>query len=280
MTGYTIRIYIPDEKIDGLKITRITTEKGNLIIFPRNKLVEAMNKSKITKMPLVYFLVGFDAEKEQNIVYVGQSQDCFGRMKAHDKNKEFWTHALVFTNVGENFNTAHIQYLERFCQDKIEEAERYILQKVSKLSPPHIDYSVKVEALHYFKTIELLTKTIGHNMFEGIRKSEQDIDTFVLKIKGITAFGQYNEEGFLVFKNSQVSKKVGELSPNYIKIRESLISKNIIKLVDNILVFQEDYLFNSPSQPAAIIHGYQKNGLLAWIRVKDGKTLKEVLESQ
>ena len=57
--------------------------------------------------------------------------------------------------------------------------------------------------------------------------------------------------------------------------RQALIDKGII---DEALVFQQDYLFSSPSLSAGIVVGYSINGRIAW-KNKKGVTLKE-LESE
>jgi hypothetical protein len=44
---------------------------------------------------------------------------------------------------------------------------------------------------------------------------------------------------------------------------------------DNFLVFQEDYIFNSPSAAAVTIKGRASNGWTAW-KNKEGKTLDEL----
>ena len=47
-----------------------------------------------------------------NRVYIGETDDLPGRLDSHNKNKEFWNRAIVFTSKDANLNKAHIRYLE------------------------------------------------------------------------------------------------------------------------------------------------------------------------
>ena len=54
-----------------------------------------------------------------------------------------------------------------------------------------------------------------------------------------------------------------------------LIEEDILKNENNVYVFQQDYIFNSPSAAAATILGRSANGWTSW-KDKNGKTLDEL----
>lgn len=58
-------------------------------------------------------------------------------------------------------------------------------------------------------------------------------------------------------------------------LRKRLIEENILKKEDNANVFQQDYIFNSPSAASATILGRSSNGWMSW-KDKEGKTLDEL----
>jgi|TARA_B110000967_G_scaffold162568_1_gene169150 hypothetical protein len=58
-------------------------------------------------------------------------------------------------------------------------------------------------------------------------------------------------------------------------LRKRLIEKDILKNENNVYVFQQDYIFNSPSAAAAAILGRSANGWTSW-KDKNGKTLDEL----
>jgi hypothetical protein len=63
------------------------------------------------------------------------------------------------------------------------------------------------------------------------------------------------------------------MTQSFIKLRQQLIDKGILKQNTDDLEFTEDYIFTSPSLGAAIVMGRNANGLEEW-KLKSGQTLK------
>ena len=64
------------------------------------------------------------------------------------------------------------------------------------------------------------------------------------------------------------------MTQNFLKIRQQLIDKQVMKEKGDYFEFPEDYIFTSPSTAAAMILGRNANGLTEW-RLPSGMTLKE-----
>lgn len=60
---------------------------------------------------------------------------------------------------------------------------------------------------------------------------------------------------------------------SFVKLRQQLIEKNIVRQNGTSLEFFEDYIFTSPSLAAAIVMGRNANGLEEW-KLANGQTLK------
>ena len=58
-------------------------------------------------------------------------------------------------------------------------------------------------------------------------------------------------------------------------LRKRLLEEGVLKAENGVYVFQQDYIFNSPSAAAATILGRSSNGWRSW-KDKDGKTLDEL----
>ena len=67
------------------------------------------------------------------------------------------------------------------------------------------------------------------------------------------------------------------MASSSLRLRQSLIDNEDLRLTNENYVFTEDYIFSSPTTAAVIVMGRNANGLVEW-KLKDGKTLKEFEE--
>ncbi len=130
----------------------------------------------------------------------------------------------------------------------------------------------------FIQNIKVLTNTLGHKVFEEKRDLKHIIrqDFFFIKaIRGADAKGEPTSEGFVVFKESKAAgSTVSSMTRGFLNLRQRLIDEGVIKLVGDVYLFLEDYIFSSPSTASSIILGRNSNGLTEW-KLKSGKTLKE-----
>ena len=100
---------------------------------------------------------------------------------------------------------------------------------------------------------------------------------FFMNIDGLKAeaFYKYNTE-FKLLATSQISKTYkGATKEIYKKQREKILSSLKHRVMDNYIIIQEDYSFESPSGAAKFVVGGNKNGWNVW-KDKDGKTLDQL----
>jgi predicted GIY-YIG superfamily endonuclease len=77
-----------------------------------------------------YILYGsyFDrSEEDRRKLYVGKTKDPKQRGDAHEREKDFWTDALVFTSSGPWMNSAHAGAIEKQFIEWVRDANRYIV---------------------------------------------------------------------------------------------------------------------------------------------------------
>lgn len=77
-----------------------------------------------------YILYGsyFDrSDESRRKLYVGKTKDPIQRGDAHEREKDFWTDALVFTSSGPWMNSAHAGALEKQFIEWVNDANRYIV---------------------------------------------------------------------------------------------------------------------------------------------------------
>ncbi|SIS66627.1 protein of unknown function [Salimicrobium salexigens] len=277
--GRTIQIFLPFGSPRGVKIAEITNRTVQAIYIPRHELHKAAERPEVQNVGL-YFLFGQNAEDSKPQVYVGEAENCMKRLEQHHKQKEFWDAAVVFvTNNHQNqFTKTDVKFLEHLAYQEVGRIGRYkIDQTIPTLS--FVPEWRQVDLADIFDTLKILLSTLGYPLFEEMRKTtaEDEQDVFYCRAKGMEARGEYNDEGFVVFKGSRMSAETTNSTHQHFKvIRETLIKDGIVtQNVDGGYVFAEDYSFPSPSQAAAIVLGRNSNGWKEW-KSKEGKTLDEL----
>ena len=82
----SILIFLPDGSPRSVKIAEITNRVVKAVLIPRNKL-EYIGQRDEAKNVGLYFLFGESSEKAKPIVYIGEAEDCFTRIKQHNREK-------------------------------------------------------------------------------------------------------------------------------------------------------------------------------------------------
>lgn len=130
--------------------------------------------------------------------------------------------------------------------------------------------------LDNFDTAKILLATLGYPIFEKKRKAKSNKELFYCQGKGASAVGELTDDGFLVYKDSKANIETTKGMNKWIRVlRKRLIEEDILKNENNTYVFQQDYIFNSPSAAAATVLGRSANGWTSW-KDKNGKTLDEL----
>ena len=111
--GKTIRLYLVDGAATGPVIAEVINWTGQLMVVPRAQLSELAKREELQRTG-VYILIGPDPHAAQDRVYIGEGDDVFARLKAHDKDesKDFWTRAVTVTSKDFNLTKAHGRHLE------------------------------------------------------------------------------------------------------------------------------------------------------------------------
>jgi len=277
MRGKTISIFIPDSNPRGVKICDIKDSIVKAIFIPRNKLEDVYKRSDILD-PGIYFLFGNEDEVGKPKVYIGEAENLLNRIKQHNVSKDFWNTAICFVSEKRNINKAHIKYLENYCASEAQRINKCKLENgvtptQSSLTEQDVDF-----VLSFFDDLKVLIATLGFPIFEESQKRIEN--RFFCKREGIEAEGEYSEDGMTVFKGSQARLEVTpSINESILNLRNALIEQGVIKQENDVYVFQEDYLFRSPSSAAAIILTINVNGWNAWKNEK-GETLDEVFRKE
>jgi hypothetical protein len=273
----TIQIYLPFGSARDIKIATITSRIMEAIFIPRSKLSKAAERDEVNCVG-IYFLFGESDDSVKPIVYVGESENCYKRLNQHNQNKDFWQSAIIIRSKTNDFNRAHVRYLEYFCYSKITEVDRYKLFNSAVPAKPHIQEAFEAELIDYIDTITILLSTLGYPVLEDTHKfsSRNEIeDIFYCRGKDSDAKGRYLDDGFIVYKGSKITNDTAPASSYVIEKRFKLFESNIIEKNAEGIFFIRDHIFNSPSAASTVVLGRSSNGWMEWKDV-DSKTLDEL----
>lgn len=272
----TIQIFLPDGNARSIRIAEITSRTVQAIQVPRSKLREADAREEVKRVG-VYLLLGEVEDGTKPLVYIGEAEDCYLRLKQHHLGKDFWNSAVAFTSRTQSFTKAHVKYLEWYCYEQARAAGRYQVQNPTAPTRPYLPEPAVADLLDNFETMRILIATLGFPIFEEVAQPARQRELFYCQGRGARGMGEYVEDGFVVLRGSTAAIEVTPSASKAFaaRIRQRLLKSGILAEQDGVYVFQEDYLFSTPSGAADAILGRNSNGWTEW-RDTAGRTLDEL----
>jgi hypothetical protein len=283
--GRQIKIYLADGSVTGIRHAEIVNWTGQALAVPRNRVKELGDWEESQK-PGVYFLFGIDSETDNDAVYIGEAEQVASRIYQHLSGKDFWNEVICFTNKDENLTKAHVKYLESRLVVLTNQAKRFEVLNGNQPSQTILPRGDRDAMEEFIGNIRLLIGALGYRLLEPLAKHQYDIenadqheasipvDTFTLKAKKYKAIAQQTDEGMVVLSGSEAAMTANpSLSKGYTKVRDDLKTKGKLLPDGDKLILEEDTLFASPSQAAAVLLGYPCSGPEYWLD-QDGVSLK------
>ena len=299
--GKSIRIYLADAEVGGIRHAEIVNWTGQALAFPRNKIADLKSWPEIKKQG-VYFLLGFDDASGQEAAYIGEAEIVADRIVQHVSKKDFWTECIAFTSKDENLTKSHIKYLESRLVAIALASGRYCIKNSSTPQESGLPRADKDAMDEFASYIRIILGVLGHRVLEPVSlqiksaslDTSQSIDgvtpaitspfgepslIFNLAASSITAKAIRDTNGFVVLENSLAAKSEAiSLSSRYKAIREQLLNTGALIEEGEHFKFTKDYSFNSPSQAASVILGYI-SGRNVW-KLSDGRSLAKLEEDE
>jgi predicted GIY-YIG superfamily endonuclease len=272
--GKTIQIFLPDGNPRGIKIAEITSRTVQAILIPRAELKSIFERDELNNVG-VYILIGNPEEKEKPTIYIGEAEDCKSRIKQHNANKDFWNYVIVIISKTQYFTKTHIKYLEAMMYKEASKIGRYLLENNFAPTFPYVAEWMESDLLDNYDTIKILVSTLGFPVFDEY-KSEKKKELLFCKSKDASATGQFTSEGFIVLSGSICNLTESDSAGTWIiNMRKRLLEQEVLREENGVLIFNDDYLFGSPSAAAGCVLARRANGWTEW-KFKNGKTLDEV----
>lgn len=293
--GKSIRIYLADATVTGIRYAELVNWTGHAIACPRNRLNELKNWPESSK-PGIYFLFEGRFGSSKPTAYIGESENVAQRLTNHDRKKDFWSEAVIFTSKDENLTKAHIKYLESALVCLSKNADRYELENGNTPSESSLPRADRDAMKEFIENVRMVLGTLGYSILEPILKSKGSSEGIVessdlnesenvlrnlfFTVNNLSAQGAVTDEGFVLKKGSQLSKSNSESMPGKLSTtKEKLLVDGVLKDEGAYLVASEDILFNSSSYAAAIVAGTSRSGPQSW-KTTTGKTIKKVEDEE
>lgn len=276
--GKTIKMFLIDGDSSGRLTCELSNWTGLAYRIPRTEVKKCSDRPNLSSTG-VYMLFGQN-EEDKDAVYIGEAEDVYKRLQDHLREKDFWNEVIVFISKDENFNKAHIKYIENKLYEKAKTTKRYIVMNGNIPPIPSISEADRAEMDEYISNLMMLVNILGHKLFEDIKEQielNEDELFYIEGARGAQARGIQTQEGFVVLANSKIAdsyvKSYGERA---IVKRNELIQSEKVKEIQGEFIVQEDLLFSSPSAAADFVMGRSANGLTEW-KNKYKKSLKDLV---
>jgi len=272
----TIQIFLPDGNPRSVRIAELTNRVVKAVLVPRNKMDYIASREELSNVG-IYFLFGTSEEKARPLVYIGEAEDCLDRLRSHNRNKEFWSHAVVMISKINAFTKSHVKYLESVAVEKAKQVNRFDTENANIPTRSFVTESMEADLLDSFETMGVLLSTLGYPIFDDLAKSTvSKKEILYLKSTESSAEGDLVDDGFVVFKGARIRvKETGSFHKYMRDLRARMVEEGIMIQNGEHYILQEDHLFGSPSTAAAVVLGRNTNGWMKW-KDKDGKTLDEL----
>lgn len=290
--GKSIRIFLPDATVTGIRHAEILNRTGQAIACPRSRLDE-LKQWPETGKPGVYFLFEARLGDSKPLAYIGESENVAEQLLAHDRKKDFWNEVVIFSNKDDNLSKSHIKYLESKLESLAKTADRYELENGNSPTLSSLSRAEREAMEELIEDIRLFLGTLGYPILEPLIQptsysaktaplpalSSPSGNELTFTVHKLVARGTQTDEGFVLKKGSTASKtNTDSLSAKLVKLKEQLIADGRLATEDDHLRLTEDLLMSSSSYAAALIAGTARSGPQSWYS-SSGKTLKD-LEDQ
>lgn len=275
----TIKLFLPFGDPKKVRTAEISNWSGKAIAGPRSDLEHLLARPELAK-PGIYFLFGVDPLDGALLVYIGEAEVVSDRVKQH-KAKDFWNSVVTFVSKDENLTKAHIRFLEGRLIELAVLVGRYKVTN-SNASGAHLPESDEHDMEVFLERITQLLPVLGSELLAPVAPSPSSAPTQPIlqcAMKGAIARGMRSPNGFVVLKDSTAVLTERESAKSQgawiLALRTKLVAEGALAESTGYLRFTKDVEFASPTAAAAVVHGGNAAGPVAW-KDASGKTLKEL----
>lgn len=272
----TIKLFLLTGDPKRLRTAELSNWSGKAIAAPRTDIDSFLSREELSQSG-VYFLLGIDPEDGQPMAYIGESEAVKERFKQQHNGLDFWNSAIAFVSKDENLTKSHIRYLEGRLIEISKQVARYKLHN-AQLSGAKLPEADANDMEVFLERICQLLPVLGSDLLTPIVSQDSEhmkLSRYFCSVRDIHAEGGRTPNGFVIYEGSKATLKPRKSAAAWVlSLRQGLEENGSLRVNGTFYIFTKDVEFSSPSAAAAVIHGGNVAGPVAWKTI-DGLTLKE-----
>jgi len=277
---FSITIFVPDGDPESLRLVQKSNWTGIGVVFNRTNYKQVVIQEEFNKTG-VYVLVATSEGSGLPTIYIGEGDPVKDRLNQHYSKKDFWDWSVFFVTKDNSLNKAHVQHLEARLLDLARAAKQCKIDNTQKPLVPTLSKSQTADVESFLLDMLSIFPLLGLSIFEKTETTEATSETgglLFIEAKGIKATGYEGPKGFVVMKGSQLVKDEVASIHNFMStLRKDMLNQGVISTSGNAYIFNQDYVFKSPSTAAGVIQGRPANGRKDW-KNSVGKSLRKLQE--
>ena len=286
----TVGLFLMDGTSDGRIKCSLDNWVGKVYLIPRTEVTRSKDRPELTQTG-IYLLLGTRTASGNDFVYVGQAQErkngngVLGRVAEHlnEKEKDYFTHAIVIIDSENSFGPTEISYLENAFYKLAKDADRHEVTNQNVPPPGNVTEEKQASLDKFIDSSKTIISALGYRVFDPVidagsdssssakYRSSPDERTLYLSTSTSSGEGKQTSDGFVVLKGAHIRQEVTRTIPKQAKRNREKYSSRIS---DDWILLQ-DTLFTSPSAASSFITGSSISGKKEW-KNKAGITLGEL----
>ena len=284
MNGRQIKLFLVDGTPGGLTTAEITNWTGHVLQARRSDLADTLRREESQRTG-VYLLLGEDESAVgETRCYIGEADVVAGRLRHHQRDKDFWDRVVVITSKDTNLTKAHGRYLESRLIALANQAGRITLENGTAPPLPALPEADASDMDFFLAQLQVVLPVLGVNAIR-VRPAkteptvapdqvESPIFELVKRRAGIYARAQQVDGEFTVLADSIVVgswRGVGRAAStvkayaSYRAQHERLVADGSIAVDGAVGRVTRDLVFSSPSTAGAVVTGHSCNGRVEWV---------------
>ncbi|RLP68025.1 GIY-YIG nuclease family protein [Mycetocola reblochoni] len=283
MNGKQVKLFLVDGTPGGLTTAEITNWTGSVLSARRSDLAELLRREEAERTG-AYLLLGEDEDAVGDTrCYVGEADVVATRLRAHAKEKSFWSQAVLITSKDTNLTKSHVRYLESRLIELAQQAGRVTLENGTAPPRPRLPEADVSDMEYFLGELQIVLPVLGVNAIrvraarsQTVVSSPAESPVFTLtnKHRTVDARAQQIDGEFIMLSGSVVvptwhgvgnARSTQKAYANYRAQHEGLVADGSIVVESGTARTTRDIVFGSPSTAGAVALGRSCNGRVEWV---------------
>ena len=164
--SFSVRIYLQDGHVDGVKVVARSKWSGRALVIPRNSLPEEIDRDELNA-PGVYVLIGPADQQGRETIHIGASDPISADLTRHAADKSFWSWTIVCSSKHDSLTQAHIEYINALLIKLAKETGKATLDNQETLEFPPLSDSEADYAETFLGHMLSIYPVLGLRAFEN-----------------------------------------------------------------------------------------------------------------